>query len=152
MIKIFQLTVSRTVTSYQRFTSCKESRWFRGESQSNLFWKTWLIEIEQSYWSFAVVLNPTSQSNRQRPFDRGLLSFIHLQIFWHTQEDIRNTQFRFVLLNFSFLCQNTAACLKLKRLYSVRRIFVGFQFLYRSQIIEYFVGAPFSCNCSYLIT
>ena len=29
-------------------------------------------------------------------------------------------------------------------LYSVHRIFVGFQFLQRSKMIEYFVGVPFS--------
>ena len=35
---------------------------------------------------------------------------------------------------------------------SVRCIFVDFQFLQRSHMIEYFVGAPFSLNCPCLIT
>ena len=37
----------------------------------------------------------------------------HLEIFLHTQENIRNTQLCFVFLNFSFVCQNISTCLKL---------------------------------------
>ena len=36
-------------------------------------------------------------------------------------------------------------------LHSVRRKFVGFQFLQSSELIDYFVGAPFSLNCPCMI-
>ena len=45
----------------------------------------------------------------------GLLSFRHLKKFLHTRENIRKTQFRFVFLNFPFMCQNTSAGLKFNR-------------------------------------
>ena len=32
--------------------------------------------------------------------DRGLMSFEQLEMFWHTQENIRNTRLRFLFLNF----------------------------------------------------
>ena len=37
------------------------------------------------------------------------------------------------------------------KIYSVHRNFEGFEFLQRSQMIKYFVGAPFSFNCPCLI-
>ena len=45
----------------------------------------------------------------------GLLSFKHLQMLQHTQDNIRNTQLHFVFLKFLFMCQSISACLKLKR-------------------------------------
>ena len=42
-----------------------------------------------------------------------IMSVRGLEIFWHFWQNIRNTQLCFVFLNFSLLCQNISACLKL---------------------------------------
>ena len=47
--------------------------------------------------------------------NRGLLSFRHLKVVRHTEENNRKTQLRFVFLNFPFVCQTICACLKPNR-------------------------------------
>ena len=47
--------------------------------------------------------------------NRGQWCFIHLEMIWYTQENIRNTQLRFVFLSFPFVFKNISACLKLSR-------------------------------------
>ena len=41
-------------------------------------------------------------------FNRRLLTLRHLEMFRHTQENVRNIKLPFVFLNFSFVCQNTS--------------------------------------------
>ena len=43
----------------------------------------------------------------------ALLSFRHLEMIWHTQENIRITQIRFMFFNLSFVCQTITTSLKL---------------------------------------
>ena len=57
-------------------------------------------------------LQTMNRNNRQWP-NHSPLSFRHFEMFWHTQEIIRETQLRFVFLTFLFVCQNISACLQL---------------------------------------
>ena len=50
--------------------------------------------------------NVLKQSRIDNDPNRSLLSFRHLEMFWHIQEHIRNAQHRFVFLNF-FSCVKT---------------------------------------------
>ena len=68
------------------------------------------------------------------------------------------TLVRFSIKNYVFaLTFRKSLCLVLLKpaetsIYSVRCNFIGFQFLCRFQIIEYFVGGPFPFHCPCLIT
>ena len=46
---------------------------------------------------------------------RGLLSFRHAEMFWHTKEKCRNTKRSWEFLTFSWLCHNFYKYLKLNR-------------------------------------
>ena len=81
-----------------------------------------MVEWNPAIWSaFYRCVNLNRQRSRKpcsknNDFNYGLLSSRHLEMFWHTQENIRNIQLRFVFLNIPFVCQNISACLKLSRL------------------------------------
>ena len=57
-----------------------------------------LIEIQQSDWLAALVWNSIDHSVENHvlntivnDLNSGLLSFRHLEVFWHTQENVTNT-------------------------------------------------------------
>ena len=47
--------------------------------------------------------------------NRDLLSFRHSEMFWRTQENIKNTQLRLLFQDFPFSRQNISECLKRNR-------------------------------------
>ena len=80
-------------------------------------WVTWMQNTVD--WNTAIWLTsyPGLKINRPRctkPYSKNDRQW-HSEMFWQTQENIRNTQLCFVFLRFPFVCQHISACLELSR-------------------------------------
>ena len=71
--------------------------------------RTWSTEVQQSNWLVTVVENWIDHAVKKHvlktednDLNFGLLSFRHLEMFWHTQKNIRNTQPSLRVLKLSF--------------------------------------------------